>query len=708
MNALPLATRNRYALKQRRIAGGVLLGLLASPGVANAQFQSGKTAGDSGTAEPETTATKAPDGPAALGPQASTQAQVVEVKGRKLEESLPKELAKYGTRVETITSEQVQNSGQPDVAQSLERLAPGLFIRPKNGPFDYVDVSFQGSRTQDVLWLLDGVRLNNRLYGGTTPLDTFPSAIVERLEILEGPQGLFFGTQGVAGAINIVTKAFSNRPDGAVSLGADTNGGRHLDTYFRTGIDKHRFVVYGSADESAGFQPFRDQDYQPSATSRRRAYDVLTLGAKYAYDLRDDLRFVALYQHTDAKLDFAKPFLVARAYNTRDEHVASAKVDYSPSSFFRIFTKGYLHLWRSHYTEFDNAVAAPAGTLTVIDNAAFWGYLDYGANVIAKIAPTRWLDSFVGYDVQSYAGNDAVLVIAKKTEVANAIFAEVRTPEWLQSPRFAAGVRYNVPSFGPSATVWDVSGRYDFGRFVFLRGMVGTAFRLPTAEELFANDPKDERGDPNLLPERSFNINLSVGGNAGFAALPGLSWEAIGFFRNVTNLISASGFDATTSQSLFENIPGTVRVRGATFVVEGQLSADWSGSASYTYSSAEQTGSVQIDKVPRQQAKGWIDWHPSALPIGAAVFANYVGDTFQSFGSGDREKIAGHLVLDLAARVFLDTEHNHKINLALSNVFGTMYATSLGKGVRDADGSDYSYWNLGAPRTFSARYTYRF
>jgi vitamin B12 transporter len=298
-------------------------------------------------------------------------------------------------------------------------------------------------------------------------------------------------------------------------------------------------------------------------------------------------------------------------------------------------------------------------------------------------------------------------VIEQKSEIVNAIFAQLRTPDWL-APKLAAGFRYNVPGFGPNAAVWNVSGRYDFGAFLFVRGTVGTAFRLPTAEELFANDPDDERGDPNLKPETSFNANLSVGGHAGFLGLPELSWEAIGFYRDVTDLISPSGFDTATNQSLFENIPGIVRVRGATAVVEGQIGPAWSGSASYTYSSSVQTGNEQIDSVPLNLAKGWIDWHPLTLPVGAAVYVNYVGDSYQSFGTDDREKVAGHFLLDVATRVFLDTDRRHKINLSLSNVLNATYATALGKGVRDSDGSDYTYWYLGAPRTLSAKYTYHF
>ncbi len=214
-----------------------------------------------------------------------------------------------------------------------------------------------------------------------------------------------------------------------------------------------------------------------------------------------------------------------------------------------------------------------------------------------------------------------------------------------------------------------------------MRGGVGTAFRLPTAEELFANDPQDERGDPNLRPERSFNGNVALGGHAGFAGLPGVSWEAIGFYRNVTDLISASGFDDTTMQSLFENIAGTVRVRGATAVLEVQLPPEWSGNASYTYSSSEQTDGLQIDRVPRQHAKAWLDWHPIRWPVGAMnVSASYVGDVYQSFRGhrpralrrSDRRRRGGPGV---PRRRAAPQDPAHR----LSNLLGTVYAASLGQ-----------------------------
>lgn len=149
----------------------------------------------------------------------------VTVAAPRLEEELPQDIERSGTRVQTITSAQIENGGYHDVAQVLQSLVPGLYLIPRGGAFDYVSASFQGPRTNEILWLVDGVRISNRLYNGVTPLDTLPAHMVERIEVLEGGQGLFYGTQAVGGVINVVTKAFTEDASGRVQLGLDTNEG---------------------------------------------------------------------------------------------------------------------------------------------------------------------------------------------------------------------------------------------------------------------------------------------------------------------------------------------------------------------------------------------------------------------------------------------------------------------------------------------------
>ncbi|HTJ65270.1 MAG TPA: TonB-dependent receptor [Alphaproteobacteria bacterium] len=636
--------------------------------------------------------------------QASSSLEEITVTGKRLEESLPGLLSRQGVRVDTITAQQIAEHNVVDIAQTLRTLAPGLYVSPKNGPFDYIDASFQGSRTSDILWLVDGVRINNRLYAGTTPLDTLPSSIVERIALIEGGQALFYGTEASAGAIDIVTKGFSDTPEGAVTLGGDTNESGHIDGFYSGAFGRSHFLVYGNGDVSAGFRPFREQDFQPSSSTRDRAYRVYTVGGKYAYDFTDDLRASLSYQYDFAKLDYPSPQIVNQAFNDRNEHILSGKIDYTPSDNLQFFAKGYWHDWSSHFTEYDNIVGQP-DKIDVSDSHDPWGYEDYGLNLMSKFTLGSSIDAIAGYDFQRYNGSDAVLVIRPTTQGVSAVFGQVATSEeLLPNGKVALGVRCNAPDVGQDATVATLSGRYDLRPDLFVRGQIGTAFRLPTAEELFADDPFDERGNPNLKPERSENLNASIGG---YVFDHHLKWEVIGFLRNVHDLIDYGGFDPVTEQSLFENVPGTVRVRGG----ELDLTADFdavSANLNYTYAHSVQGSGQQIGRVPVDQVKASVDWHPEEQPFSLSATIVYVGDVYRSGLWDGRENYGGYAVVDLAGRVYLDGDRKQTVTLSIANLFDEEYASGIGTARRDSDDSPYTYWNLGQPRTFSARYTLKF
>ena len=198
-----------------------------------------------------------------------------------LEETVPLDLRRFGNRVEIITGAEIARGGFNDIGQTLQMRVPGHYLAPKNGAFDYVSCALQGSRCQDILWLIDGVRINNRLYNSTSPLDTVPAHMVERIEVLYGGQGIFYGTQSVAGVVNVVTRAFSEEPTGSARLGLDGNDGSHASVDYRVSGQGHGLVLYASADEADGFQPFLDDHYQASGTDRDRGYEIRTAGLKY-------------------------------------------------------------------------------------------------------------------------------------------------------------------------------------------------------------------------------------------------------------------------------------------------------------------------------------------------------------------------------------------------------------------------------------------
>src|SRR5690606_35823396 len=180
----------------------------------------------------------------AQGPApAEDSVDTVTIVGQTIEETLPLELAKYGSDLEIVTSEVIRNQIYIDAQQALQMQVPGLFLATRGGPFSYMDISLQGSRTQDMLLLVDGVRINNRLYSGTMS-DTLPASMIERIEVLKGGQGLFYGTQSAAGVINIVTRGYTDALNGMVTVAGDTNDSLHYDGYVRGRVGPGNYVLF--------------------------------------------------------------------------------------------------------------------------------------------------------------------------------------------------------------------------------------------------------------------------------------------------------------------------------------------------------------------------------------------------------------------------------------------------------------------------------
>jgi len=407
-------------------------------------------------------------------------------------------------------------------------------------------------------------------------------------------------------------------------------------------------------------------------------------------------------------VDSIRPFDVAFAINQRNEEIGTVKLDWNASKTVQLFLKGYYHDWDSHYSEIDNTSSGPV----TVDDHEFWGFWDYGLNAVAKITPQRGIEGFLGYDYQSYWGKDDVLLIADQNEHTHAVFAQLRiTPDMIARTHLAAGVRYNAPSEGRSATVWNVSGQFDLTPDLFLRATGGTSFRLPTAEELFAQDPinNGEVGNPNLKPEHSTSVNGSIGG--GLPLMDGrINWEVIGFWRQTTDLIDLSGDTPDPNVFTFINLPDKVTVKGVQLVLNAAVTPDLSINASFTHSDAKITGSsLQLAGIPKDIASGGIDWHPVGLPIGAQLQGNWVGSVVDNVSGGIGRVDRGHyVVVDFNAYVDVGKDRRHRLSARVENLFDEDYSTRTSRSFDDNTGAAYAYGLRGAPRTLHLRYAYSF
>ncbi|MEP7209453.1 MAG: TonB-dependent receptor [Alphaproteobacteria bacterium] len=664
----------------------------------------------------------------ALGGSASAQsgpaaeeakAETVVIIGQTIEETLPQELKKYGSDLAEISSEEVRNAGYVDVGQALQMAIPGVYVAPRNGAFSYMDISVQGSRTQDMLFLVDGVRINNRLYG-TTITDTLPAAMVERIEVLKGGESLFYGTSAASGVINIVTRGYTDQFDGLATVGGDTNNTYHLDAYVRGKLGPGNYVLYGSKDQSDGYDAYTH--FEPSSTDHKREYNVASIGGKYRWDVTDRFSLDARYQHTEAHLDNLNPAFVPYSKNNRDEEIASVSANYAFSDQLKLLVKGYWHDWDSHYTTYLDFGGGP----TLDSDNLFWGFWDKGVNALLDWAPGGPLEYIVGYDYQRYWGRDEVLVIAPMEEEVNAIYGQIRTTDsFLKNGALSAGVRYNRTG-GSEATVWNASGKYNFTDYLYVQGNVGTSFVLPDAESLYARDIFDPVGNANLKPEESKSINVSLGGTVGSH----VQWQATAFGRDIDNLIGVRDFvdDAEflalypnldplifEPNGLFYNVPGTVEVRGFELMGNYQVGNGIAFSASYTHNDSKKDngagGKARLPRIPVDYAKLSASFTPTSGRWGVETNVLWTGEDTAQINLGGptiNRNYGDYAVVDLAAHYYLDAKQKHKVSLRLENLFDENYVTSVGAGTADDFVTRFEYGSRGVPQTLHLSYSYAF
>jgi vitamin B12 transporter len=239
----------------------------------------------------------------------------------------------------------------------------------------------------------------------------------------------------------------------------------------------------------------------------------------------------------------------------------------------------------------------------------------------------------------------------------------------------------------------------------YVRGQVGTSFRLPDAYELYVIDPCCETGNPNLKPEESFNAEGAVGLGSG-----PVTGEIAGFYRKVKNLIDIDYSLPAYPDGFIVNTPDAVKVWGGEAVVTARLNRVLSVTADYTHTEAEidQT-SRQLREIPRDIAKLILTAQAPDGRFGGSLAANWVGDVYSELGNGiGRIDHGNYAIFDVSLWAFVDEAHRHRLGLRLENAFDKKYASRISQVREDVTDTPYAAWNLGTPLTLHASYRIEF
>jgi len=619
--------------------------------------------------------------------KATTEMEEVTVKGRKIEERLSAELSSIGHPVTVITHEQIEESGYQDIYQVLESLAPGLFVSTQNGPGGIAQTYLQGSR--EILWLLDGVRLNNRLWNDTY-LDIISVNMVERIEIVYGGEGLFYGTGAVAGVINVITKPVTKKASAEIKLDYGSYAHRNIGAHVSDTVAGNGFMVFGSNDGWDGYQPFDSKVYSKVGNPypETRDYNRTNVGAKFQREFNILGRGVlkAHYQHNHNEEGYAYP--VAHFEDDRSENIAFLKWDHDINESFSYYTKLYFHDWLSKWTRRN-----PNGKY--VWNKARIGYQDWGLNLMSSYRFGGGHEILSGIDYQNYFAHSQMDGINPDNQQVYAVFAQYRPylsfAPWLKP---ALGARYNKTG-GSEKTIWNLSSRADFAHGLYARGVVGTSFILPLASQLYG-EGTTYVGNPDLKPQESTNLDLGVGiKRKQFFVDVGY------FYEEITDMIALQ--DTGGTRKKYMNYDGTSKVTG--YTLQAGVGPFWGVSfdASYTATDAKAAGSdEQVDNIPKYFYKGHLKWRHQlgAYLLGSDLTAQFVGSR-QNLNT----QFGEYWLADASVFVKFGKTHRHMITLRAENLFDKDYYTQLGR-ASDVNGDLFIYGYEGVPFTMMLGYTF--
>jgi vitamin B12 transporter len=220
----------------------------------------------------------------------------------------PQEAARVGVQVEVLTQEDIEDSGETQVADLLNRL-PGISVTENGGPGSSTVVRVRGlSSGQYLPVYINGIDVTDPAQLQTSfAFGGLNTGNIARIELLYGSQSAIYGSGAIAGVINITTV---QPPEGlgtetAVSLEAGSYNTIFGSVNVSSRFERGTLTFSGSHFDTDGFSAV-DEDI-PGVTEDDASFSTqVTFGATYDLTEAVTIGFDLLY--TDAENEFDTTF----------------------------------------------------------------------------------------------------------------------------------------------------------------------------------------------------------------------------------------------------------------------------------------------------------------------------------------------------------------------------------------------------------------
>jgi len=417
----------------------------------------------------------------------------------------------------------------------------------------------QGVSGENVKIMIDGVPMIGR-QNGNLDLNQINLNDIERIEIVEGPLSVNYGTNALAGTINLITRKQSTEKT-SVALGSYNES---IGTYNLYGTVTHqwkkwRLSLNGGRNFFDGWSSDHDQGFLDFSSRRADDTRVMSWKPREQYFGRAQLNYRIKRMTVGYKFEYFDEKITNRGRprspyleEAYDDEYHTQRLDNAVTASGKLtdnlslqFVAAFNRFERNKYTyEVDLTTLDQGLTEDPQDHDTSTFDLWMSRASIAWAPDSSWIQGEIGYDV-SYEDSRGRRIEGQTKSIGDyALFtsAEIRP---FSSLTIRPGLRYTYNTQYEAPLIPSVNLRYQVSDWTF-RASYARGFRAPSLKELyfyFVDINHNIIGNRDLEAEFANNYTASIQftqriKQSLFRA------EVSGFYNDIDNLISLALIDA--------------------------------------------------------------------------------------------------------------------------------------------------------------------
>ncbi|WP_115366440.1 TonB-dependent receptor plug domain-containing protein [Alteripontixanthobacter maritimus] len=560
----------------------------------------------------------------------------------------PSPITSTGQAVTVIDLEEIESVQGEDITRVLER-APGVTITRNGGVGATTSVRVRGSQAEQVLVLIDGVRVADPAApGGGYDFGNLLPGNLEKIEILRGSNSVIWGSQAIGGVILAETARAQSGLGGSLSAEYGARDTTYISGDIGFGTRDYGMTAYGGYYDTDGFSA-------AAAGTEDDAFRQYSAGVNAYAAITDfaTLRLAGRYSDGALEFDFP-PFDTADTQDT---------IQYSGSAALDLT-----------FEALDVSASYSLADTERENDGAFgpFGFDGYNERIDLRAAGrlTDALTLRAGGNVEW--SNFASTFDTPADEQSRAAYTQLDYTAG--GVHLAAGVRIDdYDSFG-SEVSFGADASWQFAPDVRARASFGEGYKAPTLYQLFGGFV----GNPALEAERSssFDIGLDYGSGSDpvFASVTA-------FRRDIENQIEFDG------SFVYFNI-AEVRAQGVELELGVRPGERFEVLAAYTYLDTKNrtAGSAFEGNVlarrPDHALTFSADWE---VPLGRLKLGGDIRLVGDSFDRADNIlRLDGYEMVTL--RAALPVGEKLELFGRIENLFDEQYQTAAGYGTAGRGG----------------------